>query len=190
MKTVQSSPAEEFFKRVAASGTLAERSATCLRPRGARARQGGSATGPTLRIGRTRRCAPTKTGGINPDPTSNAVFQARGEEAEGAFGALRHRPLLPAQPDEHLQILQRVEVTALRQQPQRQARLLDLFLCLREHRRGAPRNAVEQRWHHLAQPDQIVPTVRRGPQHDVGVRGEDRKSTRLNSSHSQISYAV
>ena len=30
-------------------------------------------------------------------PTSNAFFQARGEEAERAFGALRHRPLLPAQ---------------------------------------------------------------------------------------------
>src|SRR2546430_7124282 len=26
--------------------------------------------------------------------------------------------------------------------------------------------------------------------HDVGVVGSDRKSTRLNSSHSQISYAV
>src|SRR5207249_7362082 len=29
-----------------------------------------------------------------------AVFQARGEEAQRAFGALRHRPVLPAQPDE------------------------------------------------------------------------------------------
>src|SRR2546427_9692209 len=142
MKTVQSSPAEEFFKRVAASGTLAERSATCLRPRGARARQGGSATGPALRIGRTRRCAPTKTGGINPAPTSDAYFEARGDEAQRAFGALRHRPLLAAQPDEHLQVFQRVEVTALRQQPQRQARLLDLFFCLREHGRRAPRTAV------------------------------------------------
>src|SRR5437867_4668026 len=92
-----------------------------LRRRNDLSTSGWSLTGPALRIGRTRRCAPTKTGGINPAPTSNAFFEAGGDEAERALGALRHCSVLPAQPDERLQVLQRVEVAAFRQQPQRQA---------------------------------------------------------------------
>src|SRR5919197_1231357 len=42
----------------------------------------------------------------------SALLQSGGDEAERAFGALGHRPVLPAQPDERLQILQRVEVAA------------------------------------------------------------------------------
>src|SRR5207249_6912834 len=96
------------------------------------------------------------------DLGSAAFFEARGDEAEGTFGAFRHRPVLPAQADEHLQILHRVEVAALRQKPERQTRLLDLLLRLRKHGRRAPGDALEQGRHHLAEPDQIVPAIRRG----------------------------
>src|SRR2546427_982534 len=84
-------------------------------------------------LGRTRRCAPTKTGGINPAPTSNAFFEAGGAEAQRAFGALRHCSVLPAQPDERLQVLQRVEVATFRQKPQRPTRLLHLLFLLPQH---------------------------------------------------------
>ena len=71
---------------------------------GARARQGGSPTGPALRFFAALRMTEQEGGQaafLRRKPASPlTVFQARGDEAQSAFGALRHPPLLPAQPDE------------------------------------------------------------------------------------------
>src|SRR2546430_12215632 len=46
------------------------------------------------------------------------------------------------------------------------------------------------RSHVFERPESFLATGVLGPCRLSGVAGEDRKSTRLNSSHSQISYAV
>src|SRR5206468_12315011 len=69
---------------------------------------------------------------------------------------------------------------ALAQLPTRRRRCPELLLC-RRNRRGAPRSRTPGR-RRLA----LVPS---GAERRAGD-GRDRKSTRLNSSHDQISYAV
>src|SRR5437879_10529549 len=70
---------------------------------------GCSATGPVLNFPLTLTLSLQGRG------LDVAVCEACGEEAERAFGALRNSPLLPTDSDEGFQVLQRVEIAALRQ---------------------------------------------------------------------------
>src|SRR5256886_10280356 len=57
------------------------------------------------------------------------------------------------------------------------------------HAQLALGGAVSRR-HGWGRPARLFPDADRGAEPDVAQDDQDRKSTRLNSSHSQISYAV
>src|SRR5689334_23979527 len=56
--------------------------------------------------------------------------------------------------------------------------------------RGKRWHGVLRDTHHPARIDDALPRAVGGESHGGAKRSEDRKSTRLNSSHSSISYAV